>query len=174
MEYLDIDISQKSNFKPNMLVDISVDGKIERGWIAKVLSSGNTESGIKVQLTNGKIGRVYGVPNKNDLERKNFKFYNLLMNTNQIYAIFFKKENQIFVLKDAYLYLFSDKEIAEQSIKGTAFENPMFQIRSFPNATKFLKYLEKNQVSFQYIIIDKTRQLTRLQFEEIYKKFYNC
>jgi uncharacterized protein YwbE len=92
MEYLDIDISKKINFHPNMLVDISVDGRIERGWIAKVLSSGNADAGIKVELTNGKVGRVYGVPKKNDLERKNLKYYNLLINNNEFLPVFIRNK----------------------------------------------------------------------------------
>ena len=80
MEYIDIDITKKANFKPNMLVDIIVNGEIKRGWISKILSSGNSSDGIKVQLSNGEVGRIYGVPNRNELDRNNFKFYNLLIN----------------------------------------------------------------------------------------------
>ena len=174
MIYLDIDITVKSNFRPNMLVDINNNGIIERGWIEKVLSSGNSSDGIKVQLTNGSVGRIYGVPNKNDLERKNFKFYNLLMNNNEIYMIFDKKENKLFVLKNVYIYLFSNKEIAEEGIKNTVFDSSQFVLQRFPSVTKLLKYIEKNNLDYHAIVIDKTRQLSKSQFEDVYKRFYNC
>lgn len=174
MTYLNVDVTVKSNFKPNMLVDINNNGIIERGWIAKILSSGNASDGIKVQLTNGSIGRIHGVPNKNELERKNFKFYNLLMNNNEIYMIFDKTENQLFILKNTYIYLFSSKEIAEASIKNTVFDNKQFMLQRFPSVTKLLKYIEKHDLKYRAIVIDKTRQLSKTQFEDVYKKFYNC
>lgn len=174
MEYVDIDLTQKKNFRQNMLVDIVVDGKIKRGWILEILSSGNSSDGIKVKLTTGEIGRIYGVPNKNDLERKNFKFYNLLMNNSEIYLIFYRKDNKIFVLNNQYIYLFSNKEIADSSIKNTVFETQQFCLRKFPNVTKLLHYFEKNDIDYNMIIIDKVRQLQKEQFLNLYNKFYNC
>ena len=174
MEYLDIDVTKKINFRRGMLVDINENGNITRGWIDKILSSGNSADGIKVQLTNGTTGRVYGIPNPSDLERKNFKFYNLLMNSTEVWLIFYRKENKLFVLNDKYLYLFSSKELAENSIKGTMFEDKQYMLRPFPTVTKLLTYINKNHVSFDMIIIDKSRQLTKSQFEELYKRFYNC
>ena len=172
MEYVDIDITKKTNFKPNMLVDINVNGEIKRGWIQEILSSGNSSDGIKVKLINGEVGRIYGVPNRNELERKNFKFYNLLMNNSEIYLIFYRKENKLFVLNNQYIYLFSNKEIAENSIKNTAFEDKQFCFKVFPNVTKLLRYIEKNDIDYKMIIIDKSRQLLKEQFLELYKRFY--
>ena len=174
MEYIDIDITKKANFKPNMLVDIIVNGEIKRGWISKILSSGNSSDGIKVQLSNGEVGRIYGVPNRNELERKNFKFYNLLINNTEIYLIFYRKENTMFILNNQYVYLFSDKKIAENSIKNTILEGNEFCLKSFQNVTKLLKYIEKNNIDYKMIIIDKNRQLSKEQFLDLYKKFYNC
>ena len=174
MEYVNIDLTKKSNFKPNMLVDINIDGQIKRGWILEVLSSGNAAEGIKVKLTNGEVGRVFGVPNKNELERKNFKFYNLLMNSTEIYLIFERKENTLFIHNDQYIYLFSSKELADISIKNTIFDDKRFCLRGFPNVTKFLRYLDKNEFIYKMIIIDKTRQLLKEQFLDLYKRFYNC
>ena len=174
MEYLDIDVTKKANFKYGMLVDINNNGNIIRGWIDKILSSGNVSDGIKVQLTNGATGRVIGIPNPSDLEKKNFKFYNLLMNNQELWLIFYRKENKLFTLNNKFLYLFSDKKIAEASIKNTIFEDNQYMLRPFPSATKLFNYLKKNDVVFEMVIIDKERQLTKIQFEDLYKKFYNC
>lgn len=174
MEYIDIDLTKKNNFQAGMLVDISCNNNIVRGWIEKVLSSGNSSDGIKVRLTNGQEGRVYGIPNPSDLERKNFKFYNLLMNSQELYLIFYRKENRLFTLNDKFLYIFSSKELAENSIKNTMFENKEFMLRPFGNMTKLFTYLKKQNVQYSMVIIDKTRQLTKPQLEELYKKFYNC
>lgn len=174
LEYVDIDITKKANFKLNMLVDITVNGEIKRGWISEILSSGNSADGIKVKLSNGYIGRIYGVPNKNDLEKKNFKFYNLLINNSKIYLIFYRKNNTMFVLNNQYIYLFSNEEAANNSIKNTIFEDKQFCLQSFQSVTKLLNYLEKHHIDYNTIIIDKTRQLSKEQFLDLYKRFYNC
>ena len=80
----------------------------------------------------------------------------------------------MFILNNQYVYLFSDKKIAENSIKNTILEGNEFCLKSFQNVTKLLKYIEKNNIDYKMIIIDKNRQLSKEQFLDLYKKFYNC
>lgn len=165
MIYLDIDISQRSHFQKGMLVDILENEKIIRGYIKKIISNENQEKGIKVSLTNGHSGRIYGVPSKAEIEKENFKFYNLFFNSCDIYTIL--KENNVFLLdyngkKCAYLY--SSKDIALKSIKNTPLENKPYHIGKLSRNKKIIELLKKYEIDIY--VIDMEKQLTNTQLND--------
>lgn len=170
MIYLDIDISQRNNFQKGMLVDILENEQIIRGYINKIISNDNQNKGIKVSLTNGHSGRIYGVPSKAEIEKENFKFYNLFFNTCDIYTIL--KEKSVFLLdcngkKCAYLY--SSKDIALKSIKNTPLEQKPYNIGRISRNKNIVDLLKKYEIDI--FVIDMEKQLTNTQLNDYEIKF---
>ena len=165
MIYLDIDVTQRKNFKKGMLVDITEKENLIRGYISKILSNENQTNGIKVQLSNGHSGRIYGVPSKADIEKEDFKFYNLFFNSCEIHTIL--KENSV-LLGDANgkkcAYLFSSKEKAKQAVKGTCLEQKPYQIGKLNRKKLITDLLGKYKIDL--FIIDMERQLTNDDLKE--------
>lgn len=170
MIYLDIDISQRNNFQKGMLVDILENEQIIRGYINKIISNDNQTKGIKVSLTNGHIGRVYGIPSKFEIEKENFKFYNLFFNTCDIYTIL--KDKNVFLLdcngkKCAYLY--SSKDIALKSVKNTPLEKNPYKIGKLNRNKNIIELLKKYEIDI--FVIDMEKQLTNTQLNDYEIKF---
>lgn len=170
MIYLDIDISQRNNFQKGMLVDILEKENLVRGYISKILSNENQEKGIKVLLHNGHSGRIYGVPAKAEIEKEEFKFYNLFFNTCDIFTIL--NEKNVFLLdcngkKCAYLY--SSKEIATKSIKNTPLEKKPYNIGKLSRNKNIIDLLKKYQIDI--FVIDMEKQLTNEQLNDLEMKF---
>ncbi|BBW98868.1 hypothetical protein [Geobacillus subterraneus] len=74
MEYLKT--IQPKHIRRGMVVDIVVDGKIQRGYVREVLSKGLTTRGVKVRLHDGKEGKIVHIPTKSELWQEQIKFYN--------------------------------------------------------------------------------------------------
>lgn len=170
MIYLDIDVSERNNFKQGMLVDILENEKIVRGYINKIISNENQSKGIKVSLSNGHIGRIYGVPSKAEIEKENFKFYNLFFNTCDIYTIL--KETNVFLLdwngkKCAYLY--SSKDSALKSIKNTPLEQKPYNVGKLNRKKNIIELLKKYDIDI--FIIDMEKQLTNSELNDLEIKF---
>lgn len=172
MTYLDIDVSQRNNFQKGMLVDILENEKIVRGYINKILSNENQDKGIKVLLQNGHTGRIYGVPAKFEIEKEEFKFYNLFFNTCDIFTIL--NEKNVFLLdcngkKCAYLYSSKDKAI--NSIKNTPLEKKPYSIGKLNRNKNIIELLKKYQIDI--FVIDMEKQLTNTQLNDLEMKFKN-
>ena len=153
-----------------MLVEIIENEQVIRGYINKILSNENQTKGIKVSLHNGHTGRIYGVPAKVEIEKEEFKFYNLFFNSCDIYTIL--NEKNVFLLdcdgkKCAYLY--SSKECALKSIKNTPLEKKPYNVGKLSRNKNIIELLRKYQIDI--FVIDMEKQLTNNQLNDLETKF---
>lgn len=166
---LDIDITKRSNFQKGMLVDIIVGDKTVRGYIVKILSQEDGKP-IKVQINDGNTGRVYQIPSKNDIEKEEFKFFNLFFNTCDIHTII---KGDSLLLADCNglkcAYLFSSKEKAVLSVKGTPMSEKPYHIGRLTRKKNITEILKKYDVDI--FVIDMKYQLTNEQLNDKEIKF---
>lgn len=182
--YVDIDVRLKENIIVGLLVDIVEDKnkstqEITRGRVKRIISNTDCNRGIKVELTNGAIGHCKGVPNKNEIKKDNFKFYNIFFYQEYIYGLWDKKNNKFLVVNrvnkindclEKSLFLFSSKEIAEEKIKNTSLENNNYSIRSIRRKNKTITKFFKDY-DIDYFIIDTNKKIERIRFEELESQF---
>lgn len=182
--YLDVDVSKINNIVVGLMVDVIDENNKEetiRGCVKKIISNKDRKKGIKVELTNGVIGSVIGVPSKADIEKEKFKFYNIFFHQDKIYTIWDKESNKFLILdrvnkligkKEKTVLLFTDKEIAKRKLKGSALENNRYDIRQIKRNKAIVKIFENYEV--EYYSINTERKLSAIQmkdFEEYFKSF---
>ncbi|AMN31274.1 DUF2196 domain-containing protein [Clostridium perfringens] len=99
---------------------------IRRGYVKKILSKEDNEKGIKVELSNGRKGRVYEIYSKNDIRKETFKFYNEFFYEKRIYSLWDKTknkyvlsiaDNKITNAKELVAFLFSNDDKAKEFLK---------------------------------------------------------
>lgn len=182
--YVDIDVTLKENIIVGLLVDIVEEQnkstqKITRGRVKRIISNSDCNRGIKVELTNGAIGHSKGVPNKNEIKKDNFRFYNLFFYQEYIYSIWDKKNNNFLVVNrenkinhkfEKSIFLFSSKEIAESKIKGTSLDNNNYLIRSIKRKNKPITIFFKNY-DIDYFLIDNSKKINKIRFNELESQF---
>ncbi|NLZ35802.1 MAG: YwbE family protein [Clostridiales bacterium] len=182
--YLDVDVTIKDNICIGLVVDIVEDKNkssqiITQGCVKRIISNKDCKKGIKVELTNGAIGHIKGIPSKNDIKKETFKFYNIFFYQEYIYSIWDKKNNKFLVLNrlnklknkvEKTILLFSSNEIANEKIKGTSLDNKNFSIRSIRRKNKTINNFFKNY-EVDYYSIDTTRKLSKEKMEEYEKRF---
>lgn len=183
--YLDIDVTIKKNIIVGLMVDIIEDKnkssqEITRGYVKRLISNSDCKKGIKVELTNGAIGHIQGIPSKNEIKKDKFKFYNIFFYQEYIYSIWDKKEKKFFIMNrknnltnkiEKTLLLFSSKELLEKKIKGTIFENSKeYIIRSIKRKNKDIATFFKDY-EFDTVSIDFERKLSKEQLIKLEKKF---
>lgn len=154
---LDIDITKRQNFQKGMLVEIECNGEAKRGYISKILSKEDGKP-IKVELQEGFVGRVFQIPSKDDIEKENFKFFNLFFNSCDIYTIM--KDNSLLLGKCGNLkcaYLFSSKEEAKKATKGTPMAEKPYAIGRLTRKKNITELLKKYAVDI--FVIDMKHQL---------------
>lgn len=161
---LDIDITKRQNFQKGMLVEIECNGEAKRGYIAKILSQEDGKP-IKVELQEGFTGRVFQIPSKDDIEKENFRFFNLFFNTCEIHTIM--KENSLLLgncggLKCAYL--FSSKEEAKKATKGTSMAEKPYAIGKLTRKKHITELLKKYAVDI--FVIDMKYQFTNEELND--------
>lgn len=181
--YSEIDVSKKQNIVVGLIVDIVEDKnkhtqEVTRGYVKRVISNSDRKKGIKVELTSAAIGTVVGVPLKAEIEKEMFKFYNIFFYQEHIFALWSKKENQYFVISrkntltnqmEKTLLLFSDKNLAESTIKGTSLDNKNFSIRAI-NRRKPI-FMIFNDYKIDFYSIDMKHKLSKERFRELEKRF---
>lgn len=168
---LDIDITKKANFQKGMLVEIIVEDKIVRGYISQILSKEDGKP-IKVRLYDGNIGRVYCIPSKDEIEKEEFKFFNLFFNSCDIHIII--KDDSLLLadcngLKCAYI--FSSKEKAIEAVKGTPMAEKPYRIGKLTRKKYIIELLKKYNVDI--FVIDMKYQLTNEQLNDKEIQFRN-
>lgn len=182
--YVDIDVTLKENIIVGLLVDIIEDKnkstqEITRGRVNRLISNSDCKHGIKVELTNGAIGHCKGVPNKYDIKKDNFKFYNLFFYQEYIYGIWDKKSNKFLIVNrenkinhqvEKTLFLFSSKEIAEEKVKGTSLDNNNYSIRPIRRKNKPIIVFFKDY-NIDYFLIDTSKKVTKVRFGELENQF---
>ncbi|WCK57268.1 DUF2196 domain-containing protein (plasmid) [Aneurinibacillus sp. Ricciae_BoGa-3] len=181
---MDIDVTLRKNIIKGLLVDIIADEdketvKLTRGYVANVLSKENNKKGIRVELSNGKRGRVYSIPSKDDIKRENFKFYNIFFFLPKIYSVWNQTERKYMIIHhmnqamgrtEKTALLFTDKEKAKAFIKGTMYEGKDFAIREI-NRNKPIPDNFKT-LDVDYFRIDGERKLSferLIEWEQYFK-----
>lgn len=175
MYYVDIDISDKKQIKVGMLVDIKFrNEEIKRGYIKRILTKEQSNKPLKVELSDGSIGRIIGVPSKIDLEKETFKFYNLFLNDSIICALYNRKENQCYMTKSEVnnktvttIYLFDNARKAKEMLKGSKFDNKNYYIRPI----KREDYIP-NLYPSDFYIINMNKRISAKNLELMERKFY--
>lgn len=180
--YVEIDVTLKENIVIGLLVDIvedrnKVSQELTRGYVRRVISNKDCKKGIKVELSNGAIGHVKGVPSRNDVKKDTFKFYNIFFYQEKIYSLWDKKANKFLVLNrsnngrlEKTILLFSKEEIASSKIKGTSLDNRNYVIRPIRRKNKLIVDFFKNY-DIDVFSIDLTRKVTVIKMKELEKKF---
>lgn len=182
---MDIDITKKDNFFKGLLVDIITDEdkdeeKVTRGYIKDVLSKKDNKKGIRVRLTNDKVGRIVYIPSKNEIKTENFKFYNLFFFKDKIYSIWDKTSNKYLIVQrlkngtgktENISLLFSEKDIAYKVIKGTTLDNKNFVVREINRKKAIVENFKTLDV--QYFSIDSERKLSFEKMKEWEDYFKN-
>ena len=182
--YLDIDVTIKDNICVGLVVEIVEDKnkatqELTQGCIKRVISNKDCKKGIKVELTNGAIGHVKGVPSKSEIKKETFKFYNTFFYQDTIYGIWDKAKNKFLVLErinritnniEKTMLLFSSSEIAEEKIKGTSLDNKNFSIRTLRKKNKSIDKFFKDY-DIDVYSIDMNRKLTKLRMKELEEYF---
>lgn len=179
-----IDVRIKKNIKIGMLVDIIAEedkesGKLSRGYVQKILSQANHSKGIKVQLTDGKIGRIQRVITKDELRLENFKFYNRFFFLPVLYTIWDKKEGHFLVILhrnpnndriERTAFLFDSLEEAKKMIKGTPYDHEDYPIRTIHRKKTLAELLTPLQIDFIRINGSRKISFERLKEWEYYFK----
>lgn len=101
------------------------DAEIRRGYVKKILSKSDNKKGIKVKLSNGRVGRVFEIYSKNQIRAESFKFYNTLFYLKNVYSLYHKKNKDFITLKsrngkgeiENIAFIFSSREKAENIMK---------------------------------------------------------
>lgn len=177
-----IDTTIRKNICIGMLVDIVAENDEQsqaliRGYVKKILSQSNHSKGIKVELTNGKIGRVKHIPTKDEVRLENFKFYNRFFYLPKIYSIW-DPQNQHYLVIDHLnkssntiektAFLFDSYEKAQEFIKETKYEN--CPIREINRKKTIADNLKKTGAKFVRINTDRKLSLEKLEMWEQYFK----
>lgn len=181
--YVEIDVTKKDNIVIGLMVDIVEDKnkatqEVTRGCVKRIISNTDRKKGIKVELTNGKIGAVVGIPSKSDIQKETFKFYNVFFYQDKIYAIWDKKSNKFLVLdrinkvsgkKERTLLLFSSEDIAKSVIKGTSLEDKNYLLRPIKRNKPIVVVFKEYNIDVYSI--DTKRKLTALKMKELEEHF---
>lgn len=182
--YLDIDVTVKDNICIGLVVDIvseqdKATQKITNGCVKKIISNKDCKKGIKVELTNGIIGHIKGIPSKNEVKKDTFKFYNTFFYQEYVYAIWDKSKKKFLILDrvnringrlEKTMLIFSSSEIATEKIKGTSLDNDNFSIRSLRRKNKsFDKFFKDYDIDVYSI--DMSRKLTKEKMKELEEHF---
>lgn len=177
-----IDATMRKNICVGMLVDIVAEEdadseKLTRGYVKKILSQSNHSKGIKVELTNGKIGRVKHIPTKDEIRLENFKFYNRFFFLPKIYSIW-DPQNQHYLVIDHLnkskqviektAFLFDSYEKAKEFIKETTYKD--FPIREINRKKTIADNLKKTGAKFVRINTDRKLSMEKLEMWEQYFK----
>lgn len=180
--YVEVDITKRDNIVIGLIVDIVEDKnkdtqEVTRGCVKKIISNSDRKKGIKVELTNGSMGTVIGIPSKADIQKETFKFYNLFF-YQEIYALWDKKTNKFLVLdrinkisgrKERTLLLFSSEDIAKDTIKGTSLDNKNYLLRPIKRSKPIITVFKDYDIDVYSI--DTKRKLTALKMKELEEHF---
>lgn len=181
--YVEVDITKRNNIVVGLMVDIVEDKnkatqEVTRGCVKRVISNSDRKKGIKVELTNGAIGTVIGIPSKADIQKETFKFYNIFFYQDKIYALWDKKANKFLVLdrinkmtgaRERTLLLFSSEDIAKEKIKGTSLDNRNYILRPIKRNKPITVFFKDYEISVYSI--DTKRKLTALKMKELEEHF---
>lgn len=181
---MDIDVTVKKNFVKGMLVDIVEEndaqkGRLARGYIATIISKENNKKGIKVQLHNGKVGRVHYVPSKDDIKLENFKFYNKFFFCPKVYSIWNNAERKYLVFDhhnapkgtiEKTAILFDSEQQAKAFAKGTKYAEKDFSIREINRKKPIVENFKTLQVDYFRINIERKLSFERMiEWENYFK-----
>lgn len=181
--YVDVDITKKNNIVIGLMVDIIEDKnkttqEVTRGCVKRIISNSDRKKGIKVELTNGAVGTVVGIPSKADIQKETFKFYNLFFHQDKIFAIWDKKANKYLVLdrvnkmtgmKERTLLLFSSEDIAKEIIKGTSLDNRNYLLRPIKRRKPIITVFKEYGITVYSI--DTKRKLTAEKMKDLEEHF---
>lgn len=182
--YLDIDVTLKENICVGLMVEIVEDKNkstqvLTQGCVKRLISNKDCKKGIKVELTNGAVGHIKGIPSKNDIKKEKFKFYNTFFYQEYIYSIWDKKANNFLTvnrvnkingLLEKTIFLFSDMDIAKEKMVGTILDDKNYSIRSIRRKNKSINTIFKN-CEFDYYSLDTSKKLSKIKMEELEKHF---
>jgi uncharacterized repeat protein (TIGR03833 family) len=180
-----MDVTIKKNIIVGMLVDIIAEedtssGTTTRGYILKTLSQANHSSGIKVELTNGKRGRVDQVITKEMIRQENFRFYNELFFLKKIYSIWDAVRKTYLVIDylnssnnviEKTSFIFDTHDKAKVFLLGTSYATKDFPIREINLNKPFAESFKK--IGTQFVRINKERKLSLEKLQEWESYFKN-
>ncbi|ADO59716.1 YwbE family protein [Paenibacillus polymyxa] len=174
-----LDGTVRKNIKIGMLVDIvkkkdQPTGNLTRGYVQRLLTnSPNHHRGIKVELTNGDIGRVQRILTKDDIRIENFKFYNHFFFLNKIFSIWDASQNHYLIIdynnvsngtREKTSFVFDTFEGACAFLKGTKYDSKDYPIREI-NRRKLI-FDNFNKIGTEFVRINKDRKLSMDKLKE--------
>lgn len=179
-----VDVTLKKNFRPGMVVDIETEedkarDTVTRGVIAQILSKGNQPKGVKVQLTTGEVGRVYGLPSKEEIRMENFKFYNQFFFLPKMYSIWNKTERKYLILDyptqrgtvEKTAFLFEEKKGAEDLLQLLQLSPKVYMVKEINRKKPISENFKTLEVDVYRL--NRDRKLTYERLNELEHYFKN-
>lgn len=170
---MDIDVTKLKNVVIGLYVGIIDDTErrledeapIRRGYVKKILSKNDNEKGIKVQLTNGRKGRIEEIYSKNEIKKENFKFYNEFFYEKRIFTLWDRanscylsilRKNKVTDKNEITAFLFSNADIGREFLKKLDDKNIVLK-----GLSKKVKIAENfKEFGVKKFIIDEKRKIS--------------
>ena len=172
--YQEID---KKDLKKGTLVDIIIgEGTIKRGRIKELKSKTTPKDKMhKVELTNGLIGKVIKIVSKDEVELENFKFFNILFYSKEVYSIYNCEQRNYTTInkKDSelqHILIFTGKEEASDMINKSKEKFNNCKVNKLhPNKRISENFKKVNKID--YVIINNTKKVSFSKFKELENQF---
>lgn len=172
--YQEID---KKDLQKGTLVDIAIgEDTIIRGRIKQVKSKTTPKDGMyKVELNNGSIGKVLKIVSNNEVELENFKFFNILFYSKNVYSIYnYEKQNYTTINKKdsnlEYILIFTNESEALKTLNKSKEKFANCKVNKLhPNKKISENFKKVNKVD--YVIINNTKKVSFKKFKELEVEF---
>lgn len=167
----------KKDLKKGTLVEIIIgDDTVKRGRIHEVISKTTPKDKMyRVELTNGSKGKVIKIISKDEVELENFKFFNILFYSKNVYSLY-DCDNQNYITiskKDSNLtnlLIFTDIEQARKTINKSQDKFGRCKVNKLHPKKRISENFKKiNRID--YVIIDNAKKVSFSKFKELEEQF---
>ena len=178
MAIVEIDPTIRKNIQRGMYVVIEEEktNEIYKGLVSIILSHSNNQRGIKVELTNGKIGYIQEIYTIEQIKLENFKFYNRFLFEKKLYSIWDNKKKEYLCIdyhyhtvEDSYLTVFisKDKDDLRKILKELKLSEKNYKIKDINNNTCIHSQFRTNYDDIQMILLNNEKYLRFKSFINI-------
>lgn len=129
----------------------------------------------KVELTNGSVGKVIKIVSKDEVDLENFKFFNILFYSKEVYSIYNCDLQNYFTInkKDSelqHILIFTDKEEAYTTINKSKEKFNNCKVNKLHPKKRISENFKKvNKID--YVIINNTKKVSFKKFKELENEF---
>lgn len=165
MEY---DVTKRANITKGMLVEIVDDtdkeGELVRGFVSEVISKQLSKAGIKVSLTNGKVGHIKRVVGEDEFKRDNFKFWNIFFYEPKIYSIWDNKDRKYMVIchknknsgkLENTCFLFDNEKSAREFLNKSSLEKKRYVVNPINRKKPIVENFRTLDIDYYRVNLEK-------------------